>query len=483
MFQTKGHFQKMSRSTVHSLCAFVSRFWFVQPKAETVSVTALVGKLLSGLSFGKLTLPHFLPAFDKMFVNRLLIDLQHKVYTIDIAVPGTIVVIKDILSVSGIRAQLEKRNGTVSISFSANGQIFDRAVTVQLQKKGQHYRLLAMANELEIKKLLKHKFEAYSRLGLPNFSIKNLTLEILWGRSVPLLSVYGTPDIPSLGEARAQVTLFNFTHAKDMSFFIGFDVNGERLRAVIKSLIDVDIGSIPHFGSVTPPSMLVTAANRNLKFKDGFHVNLLGMSNIHNIKSGFQVDFYQNVSTIIDVLVKMAISKDTIRLQLPQGLSLHDTIAYFAPKVVESKAYKKVDHVLGYVLRLQVATFIHQLTQARTSILGRIPQSLDLFKGKLKLKEAEYNATLHGETDFALKVIGKMELFKKQFEAEVSFDSKDKELSAELKTSETIALSDFTPTLKSKSSNMFIQNLHLDKLGIATPHVEVKHEEHGFGFR
>ena len=448
-----------------------------------MSVTAVVGKLLSGLTLGKLTLPHFLPAFDKMFVNRLLIDLQNRAYAIDIAVPGTIVVIKDILSVSGIRAQLEKRNGTFNFSFSANGEIFHQAVTVQLQKEGQYYRILAMANELEIKKLLKHKFKAYSRLGLPNFSIKNLTLEVLWGRSVPMLSVFGIPSIAGLDLAKIQVTLFNFTHAKDMSFFIGFDVNGQQLQAVIKSLIGTNIGRIPQFGSVTPPSMLITVANRNLTFIDGFHINLCGISNIHGIKKGLIVNFYQNLSTNNDALLKMAVSKEAVSLKLPHGLSLHDAFSFFAPKIVRSKAYRKVNHVLGFVLRLQVTSFIHQLKQARTSILGRIPQSFDLFKGKLKLKEAEFNATLHGKNYFSLKVIGKMELFKKQFEAEVGFDSEDKELSVELKTSETMAVSDFTSALKNKSSNKFIQNLHLDKLGIARPHVEVKHDEHGFSFR
>ena len=277
------------------LCAFVSLV-FMQPKAGTVSVTALVGKLLSGLTLGKLTLPHFLPAFDKMFVNRLLIDLQNRAYAIDIAVPGTIVVIKDILSVSGIRAQLEKRNGTFNFSFSANGEIFHQAVTVQLKNKGHilgfpgstslhhatgRFSLSARLPNVTLSSVIEHVNAGKSSFstqlksfGLLSSSLSNVSFNILTN---PLsLRASGHLQLGSLLSATCELLVIHPFQRTNRSFALGIESSDIDLSSLVKLFFKVDISGIPLFGKLHIPSLRLLLIPKEVNFASvHFHTSSL----------------------------------------------------------------------------------------------------------------------------------------------------------------------------------------------------------------
>lgn len=457
---------------------------FVQPEPNTLSLGAVLEKFVRFLSLKKLTsfMPPFIPKLNGLFINRLLVDMQKREYHIQLSLPGVITIFKGHLTVSNVKAEFKVKNKAVSLGFSADGTWLGHKVRAEFYKEGNVYRLLASASEFHLGKLLGKLTSKFDALGLHEFRIKKPSIEVVWGKESPVFTVRGVPVLREFELAKVQATIFNFTKPHDMTFFVGFNVNGHMISKLVKSLADVDISGVPTLGRTSPASLVITVATKELEFSEGFEFDMLNITEKETVDQGIRVLFFQTVAKK-NVLFQMAMGKKAISIKLPNGVSLDDIISYLSPSLAHSSEYKSLLKVIGWGVKLQVKAFIHDIQNKRTSIVGRFPKSFSLFKGRFKLREGKYNVTLFRERKFALQLTGKMELFKKHFEATVGYDTKLKEFTLELETHASIQLSDFTSAFKATSKNRFLSKLHLNELGVAKPMVEVMKGHHGFGFR
>ncbi|XP_065179202.1 uncharacterized protein LOC135809715 [Sycon ciliatum] len=473
-----------TENTQDMLLSLSSKIIDFIPSPNTVSLANVLRIFVSSENLKALGLPDFLPKLESLFINSVYINVPEKIYKVDATLKGPITVVKSFLVLNNFNFGFYYQNKTLSFNFTANAQILGKTFKAEFSRIRGRYRLLASTPSIHVSSTL-GKFgsleKQYRHLGVSDFTIEQASLEVRWGNGANLISVYGLPTLSGYQHAKVQMTIFNFTTLKEMNFFIGIEIPLGKISTLIKRVTSIDIGKVPTIGKAEVRGIGLFLSSTVIELNHGFHFQRSGFEHLKNVPKGIRLYFYQsvdvkNISIVVDVGLK------SLTFRLPDGFSLHDAIAYLSPATLNDKTYKAFGKVYGWLFKMQVKAFTYDSDAQVTSILGRFPQSFKLFKGKFVMTSASYNASFLGAHNFSYMVTGQMKLFNKPFNASIGYNSRKGALIFQLSSSKDFKLSDIG-SFKVNSHNKFIRNLHLDKIGVQKPKVQIMRMRDGFGFR
>ncbi|XP_065179207.1 uncharacterized protein LOC135809719 [Sycon ciliatum] len=459
--------------------ALSSRRIDFNPTPNTLSIADLIEKFFSKSIMQSLHLPDFMPALQKVFVNRFLVDFAKKQFLAKFAIPGSISMIKNYVTLSNVKADLEYINKTFNFNFSASAQVAKVVeFSASFSKVGPHYQLTGRIPDLRVGKMLASipkLGHIFKQMGIADFTIKKAGLDVIWNGTKSSISLFGSPTMTHFEAAETQVTVLDIGKMGNSAFFLGFAIKKGNLSTLVKSLSTVDISQLPRMGSLQLPEMAVWISSKSMRIGD--ELKLYSDNKIYSgmkkIERGAHFIYNADMGGRT-VLMAMGVSLKMVDVHLPEGVSLHQILAYMVPSVTQDSTYKTFDRLFGFIFRLQVKYVLYDAKQSRSTIIGKIPQSLSFFKGKIKLTKAEYNASLIKNHQFSMALIGEMVLFKIPFQAEVKYSTKHSELLFKLETEKTLKLIDLTNAISKKiGQNKFVKKLQLDRFAIKKPSAEL----------
>ena len=435
--------------------------------------------------------PSFLPGLEKIFVNRFLVDFKEKKFLVYAHYSGTLGIIPKYVKLDETRITVAYENKTFDFRVMTTVTIARVKFEASFSKKGSNYYLAGTAKTIKIGAILGSMGtlgKAFKSLGLSNFEIRHIRLDLSWNSDENSFTFTGYPSLTALERASMQLTVFNVTKAKKAGFFIGFEVYNGPLAPVVKSLSGIDIRGFPRLGQLTIPDTAIWVASKTVVFNEAvkLRTNISSFQNYKTVKRGISVNFELLISNGTLAPISLELRSHTIDAFLPHGLSLDNTLKFFSMKSTRTASYKFLRHHLEPVLETSVKRVAFSPKESKAVIKGRTKLSLRMFKGKIQLKHVDYQLSLH-KLGMGVKIGGTMVLFNVQFKAEVGYESHEShesQLRIKLSTKENLKLINLLNTVSAKiAKNKFVKVLELDKFELNHPSVELIRTKGHFAFQ